>query len=44
MHFGLARTKVNVTVIARMVARTFPKTPAHARLVAARHERPRPTA
>ena len=32
MHFGPARTKVNSTVIARMVARTFPKTHAHARL------------
>ena len=32
MHFGPARTKVNLNVIARMVARTFPKTPAHARL------------
>ena len=32
MHFGPARTKVNLTVIAPMVACTFPKTPAHARL------------
>ena len=35
VHFGPARTKVNLTVIARMVARTFPKTPACARLLEA---------
>ena len=33
MHFCKARTTVHLTVIARMVARTFLKTPALARLV-----------